>query len=54
MAHTLTTPPHRAAQLKRAPPGVGRPVTLVLTDIQGSTELWEWDTELAAQVRAGS
>ena len=23
--------------------GEGKPATLVLTDIEGSTELWEWD-----------
>ena len=24
--------------------GKGKPVTLVSTDVEGSTELWEWDT----------
>lgn len=40
----------RSKQIKSAPPDLGQQVTLVLTDIKGSTELWEWDTELAAQV----
>jgi hypothetical protein len=40
------------AQHKRMPPALGQPVTLVLTDIEGSTEMWEWDTEIAAQVGA--
>ncbi|GAX75844.1 hypothetical protein CEUSTIGMA_g3287.t1 [Chlamydomonas eustigma] len=26
----------------------GKAVTLVLTDVEGSTELWEWDTEIVA------
>lgn len=39
----------RAMTEKRAAPGPGKPVTLVLTDVQGSTELWEWDTELATE-----
>lgn len=25
--------------------GEGQPVTLVCTDVEGSTELWEWDKE---------
>ncbi|KAK9791166.1 hypothetical protein WJX73_003369 [Symbiochloris irregularis] len=29
---------------KNYPPGEGKPATLVLTDIEGSTELWEWDS----------
>ncbi len=31
---------YKDAQLKKRPPEVGQPVTLVLTDVQGSTELW--------------
>ena len=27
------------------PAGEGKPATLVLTDIEGSTELWEWDSD---------
>ena len=23
--------------------GTGNPLTLVMTDVEGSTELWEWD-----------
>lgn len=44
----------RTKRMKSAAPEVGQPVTLVLTDIKGSTELWEWDTELAAQVGESS
>lgn len=40
----------RSEQMRAALPDVGSPVTLVLTDVKGSTELWEWDTQLAAQV----
>ncbi|GFR43304.1 hypothetical protein Agub_g4370, partial [Astrephomene gubernaculifera] len=44
---------YRAAMAKRMPPGFsqrtrGCKVTLVLTDVEGSTELWEWDTDLMA------
>ena len=42
----------RANAEKRRPPGPGQDVTLVLTDVQGSTELWEWDTEVAAEAFA--
>lgn len=39
------------AKKKRArPPQQGQPLTLVLTDVAGSTALWEWDTAQAAQV----
>ena len=31
---------------KRGPPEPGKPVTLVLTDVEGSTELWEWQHEV--------
>ncbi len=31
---------YKAAQAKKLPPGPGQQVTLVLTDVQGSTELW--------------
>ncbi|KAK9818038.1 hypothetical protein WJX72_006076 [[Myrmecia] bisecta] len=30
---------------KRGPPGAGKKVTLVATDVEGSTELWEWNHE---------
>ncbi|KAG2502119.1 hypothetical protein HYH03_000611 [Edaphochlamys debaryana] len=44
---------YRAMLAKRMPPGFSRRqrgcvVTLVLTDVEGSTELWEWDTDLMA------
>ena len=31
---------------KRGPPEPGKPITLVLTDVEGSTELWEWQHEV--------
>ena len=31
---------------KRGPPEPGKQVTLVLTDVEGSTELWEWQHEV--------
>ncbi|KAK9862873.1 hypothetical protein WJX84_003462 [Apatococcus fuscideae] len=31
----------------RGPPGDGKSVTLVATDIEGSTELWEWNSAVA-------
>ena len=31
---------------RRGPPEPGKPVTLVLTDVEGSTELWEWQHEV--------
>eukprot|EP00775_Hariotina_reticulata_P002698 gene2698-2998_t len=35
---------------KKVPPGsTAKDVTLVLTDVQGSTELWEWDQQLASE-----
>lgn len=36
---------------KNKPPGTSKKckeVTLVLTDVEGSTELWEWDTEITS------
>ncbi|GIL51262.1 hypothetical protein Vafri_7136 [Volvox africanus] len=44
---------YRAIISKRMPPGANRRgqncmVTLVLTDVEGSTELWEWDTDVMA------
>ncbi|GIM09453.1 hypothetical protein Vretimale_13299, partial [Volvox reticuliferus] len=44
---------YRTMLAKRMPPGFSRRaggcvVTLVLTDVEGSTELWEWDTDLMA------
>lgn len=41
----------RALASKKKPPGAGKPgksVTLVLTDVEGSTELWEWDTDVVS------
>ena len=35
---------------KRGPPEPGKPVTLVLTDVEGSTELWEWQHEVTGPV----
>ena len=35
------------------PPELGKPLTLVLSDVEGSTELWEWNSQVslaAAQV----
>lgn len=40
----------RARRRRALPPQVRMPVTLVSTDIAGSTELWEWDTQQAAEV----
>eukprot|EP00899_Mesostigma_viride_P020164 jgi/Mesvir1/28149/Mv04714-RA.2 len=31
---------------KRRPPAKGQPVAVVFTDIEGSTNLWEWDPEI--------
>lgn len=28
----------------------GQSMTLVVTDVEGSTELWEWDNEVMMQV----
>ncbi|WIA33706.1 hypothetical protein OEZ86_006824 [Tetradesmus obliquus] len=39
----------RARRRRALPPQVRMPVTLVSTDIAGSTELWEWDTQQAAE-----
>ncbi|GIM03254.1 hypothetical protein Vretimale_7947, partial [Volvox reticuliferus] len=44
---------YRATISKRLPPGANQRgqscmVTLVLTDVEGSTELWEWDTDVMA------
>ena len=40
----------RANAAKRKPPGLelGKDVTLVLTDVEGSTELWEWDADVTS------
>ena len=40
----------RVNAAKRKPPGreEGKEVTLVLTDVEGSTELWEWDADVAS------
>eukprot|EP00878_Enallax_costatus_P039632 GHUV01045493.1.p1 GENE.GHUV01045493.1~~GHUV01045493.1.p1 ORF type:complete len:293 (+),score=51.09 GHUV01045493.1:122-880(+) len=38
------------ANKKRRPPQEGQPLTMVLTDVAGSTALWEWDTVQASQV----
>jgi hypothetical protein len=40
----------RVNAAKRRPPGQeqGKEVTLVLTDVEGSTELWEWDADVAS------
>ena len=32
--------------------GEGKPATLVLTDIEGSTELWEWDASVMMEAQA--
>jgi class 3 adenylate cyclase len=40
----------RARRRRALPPQMRMPVTLVSTDIAGSTELWEWDTQQAAEV----
>ena len=32
--------------------GQGDPLTLVCTDVEGSTELWEWDRDAMLQVKA--
>ena len=32
---------------RRGPPELGKPLTLVLTDVEGSTELWEWNHQVA-------
>ena len=32
--------------------GDGQPLTLVCTDVEGSTELWEWDTTAMLQAVA--
>jgi class 3 adenylate cyclase len=43
---------YRALAAKKQPPGKAHPgkaITLVLTDVEGSTELWEWDTEVMSQ-----
>ena len=32
--------------------GQGAPLTLVCTDVEGSTELWEWDRDAMLQVKA--
>ena len=32
--------------------GEGQPVTLVCTDVEGSTELWEWDTHTMVEAFA--
>ena len=29
--------------MRRRDAGEGKPLTLVMTDVEGSTELWEWD-----------
>lgn len=29
---------------------LGEPLTLVMTDVEGSTELWEWDQAIVMQV----
>ncbi|KAK9802596.1 hypothetical protein WJX73_010556 [Symbiochloris irregularis] len=34
------------------PPGAGKQVTLVCTDVEGSTELWEWDKEAMDEAQA--
>ncbi len=31
---------------RRGPPELGKPLTLVLTDVEGSTELWEWNHQV--------
>lgn len=35
-----------------APTGAGKQVTLVCTDVEGSTELWEWDKEAMDEAQA--
>ena len=32
--------------------GQGAPLTLVCTDVEGSTELWEWDRDAMLKVKA--
>lgn len=34
---------------RKGPPGADQEITTVLTDVEGSTELWEWNTEIMAQ-----
>ena len=29
------------------PPELGKPLTLVLSDVEGSTELWEWNSQVS-------
>ncbi|KAK9800253.1 hypothetical protein WJX73_007523 [Symbiochloris irregularis] len=37
---------------KSLPPDLGEPLTLVMTDVEGSTELWEWDQAIILQAQA--
>lgn len=34
---------------RKGPPGADQEITTVFTDVEGSTELWEWNTEVMAQ-----
>jgi hypothetical protein len=36
---------------RKKPPQAGNQLVLVLTDIAGSTELWEWDSQIGEQAR---
>lgn len=38
---------------KRGPPEQGGKITLVLTDVEGSTELWEWNNKVCARCQMG-
>ena len=38
----------RALAKHRGPPELGKPLTLVYTDVEGSTELWEWNHQVQA------
>ena len=40
-----------AGQCMSVHAGEGQPLTLVCTDVEGSTELWEWDNEAMMLVR---
>ena len=36
------------------PPELGKPVTLVLSDVEGSTELWEWNPRVSLAAKHGA
>ena len=48
----LLVPSPACAQIRlRVRAGKGQPLTLVLTDVEGGAELWEWDPAVMAEAR---